>query len=56
MGKPKRKGHLEDLGLDGRILKWLLNKHNGGVIFINLIQGRDRRSAFVDTVMNLRVI
>jgi hypothetical protein len=26
VGKPKRKNYLEDLGVDGRILEWILGK------------------------------
>jgi hypothetical protein len=30
-GKPERKDHLEDLGVDQNIiLKWMLNKYAGG--------------------------
>ena len=39
-----RKGdHLEDLGVDGRIiLKWILEKWHGGMDWIDLPQDRDR--------------
>jgi hypothetical protein len=26
VGNPERKNHLEDLGVDGKILKWVLQK------------------------------
>jgi hypothetical protein len=52
-----RKGdHLEDLGVDGRIiLKWILEKWHGGMDWIDLAQDRDRWRAVVNAVMNLRV-
>jgi hypothetical protein len=35
--------HLEDSGIDGRIiLKWILEKLDGGMDWINLAQDRDR--------------
>jgi hypothetical protein len=39
-----RKGdHLADLGVDGRItLKWILEKWNGDINWINLAQDNDR--------------
>jgi len=36
----KERDHLENLGLDGRILKWLFKKYNGGVDSIDLAQDR----------------
>jgi len=37
VGKPERKNHMEDLGVDGRIrLKWILKTLNGGEAWIGL--------------------
>jgi hypothetical protein len=48
--------HLEDPGIDGRIiLKWIFKKWGGGASKINLTQGRDGCRALVNAVMNLRV-
>jgi hypothetical protein len=50
--------HLEDAGLDGRIiLRWIIMKWNGvgGMEWIELAEDRDRWRAFVNPVMNLRV-
>jgi hypothetical protein len=51
-----RKGdHLEDPGVDWRIiLKWIIG-WMGGMDWIKLAQDRDRRRTLVNTVMNLRV-
>jgi hypothetical protein len=49
-------GHLKDPGVDGRIiLKWILEKGDGGMDWIDLAQYRDRWRAVVSAVMNLRV-
>jgi hypothetical protein len=56
VGKPKGRNHLEDTGLDGRIiLKWIFEKRDGGTDWIDLARDRDRWRGFVNTVMNLRV-
>jgi hypothetical protein len=48
--------HLEDLGVDGRIiLKWILKKWDGGMDWIDMAQDSDSWRAFVSAVMNLRV-
>jgi hypothetical protein len=48
--------HLEDTGVDGRIiLKWIFERLGGGIDWIDLAQDRDRWRVFVNTVMNLRV-
>jgi hypothetical protein len=48
--------HLEDPGVDGRIiLKWIFKKWGGGMDWINMAQDRDRWRALVNAVMNLRV-
>jgi hypothetical protein len=47
---------LEDAGVDGRIiLKWILEKWDGGTDGIDLAQDRDRWRAVVNAVMNLQV-
>jgi len=54
--KPEGKNHLEDPGIDGRIiLKWIFNKWDGGMDWIVLAQDRDTWRALVNAVMNLRV-
>jgi hypothetical protein len=48
--------HLGDPGVDGKIiLKWISKKWDGGMNWIELAQDRDRWSALVNAVMNLRV-
>jgi hypothetical protein len=54
----KREGrkHLEDPGVDWRIiLKWMFEKWDGSMDWINLAQDRDRWRVVVNAVMNLRV-
>jgi hypothetical protein len=47
---------LEDPGLDGRIiLKWIFERLDGGMDWIDLAQDRDRWRAVVNAVMYLRV-
>jgi hypothetical protein len=55
--KPEGWNHLEDPGVDGRIIiKWIFERlGGGGADWIDLAQDRDRWWALVNTVMNLRV-
>jgi hypothetical protein len=56
VGKTEGNSHLEDRGVDGRIiLKWIFNKWDGGMDWIHLAQNRDRWWALVNAVINLRV-
>jgi hypothetical protein len=48
--------HLEDPGVDGRIiLKWIFERMDGGIDWIDLAQDGDRWQALVNAVMNLWV-
>ena len=56
LGKSRERDHLEDSGIDGRIiLSWIFRKWDGDVGWIFLAQVRDRWRALVNAVMNLRV-
>jgi hypothetical protein len=47
---------LNDPGVDGRIiLKWIFEKRDGAMDWLDLAQDRDRWRAVVNAVMNLRV-
>jgi hypothetical protein len=50
----RERGHLEDPGIDGRIiLRRILRKWDvGGIIWISLTQDRDKWWVFVNAVMN----
>jgi hypothetical protein len=50
------KDHLEDPGVDGRIiLRWTFRKWDGDMDWVELAQDRDRWRTLVNPVMNLRV-
>ena len=54
VGKPERRNHLKDPGIDGRIiLKWIFKKWDR--IWTDLSQDRDMWRALLDAAMNLRV-
>ena len=56
VGKMREGDNQKDPGVDGRvILKWIFERLNGGIDWIDLAQDRDRWRAPVNTVMNLRV-
>ena len=54
-GNPKERDHLEDRGIDWRIiLIWIFMKGDGSMGWTDLGQNRDRWQAVVIVVMNLR--
>jgi hypothetical protein len=56
-GNLRKRDHLEDLGVDGRIiLRCIIRKWEvGDMGWIDLTEDRDRWWALVNAVMNLRV-
>jgi len=54
-GKPDEKDHLEDLGVNGKILKFSFNQRNRGMGWIDLAQNTDRWRALANTITNFRV-
>jgi hypothetical protein len=56
VGKSEGRNHLEDPGVDGRIiLKWIVKKWDGGMDWIYRHQNRDRWRALMDAAKNIRV-
>jgi len=52
----RQRNHLEDPGVDGRIiLKLTFRKWYGGMNWIDLAQNRDRWKELVNAVMNLLI-
>jgi hypothetical protein len=49
----QERGHLEDTGIGGRVLKWIIKKYNWRTDWIHLIQ--DRR-AVLTMVIHLCVL
>ena len=55
-GNLRERDHSEDPGTEGRIiLKWIFEKWDGVMEWIDLAQDRDRWGAVVNAVMNFRV-
>ena len=55
LGNQRERDHTKDPGVDGRImLKWVIEKWNGGIDLIDVAQHRDRWRAVVNAVMNLQ--
>ena len=56
VGKPEGRRPLGRPGVDGRIiLKWIFERLDGGIEWIDLAQDRDRWRTLLNEVMNLRV-
>ena len=56
VGNPRGRAHLEDPGIDGKIiLRWIFRMWKGGMDWIDLAQDRGRWRAMVNVVMNFRV-
>jgi hypothetical protein len=56
-GNLREEDHLEDTGVDERIiLKWIFDKWDWGMDWIDLPQDRKRWRAVLNAVMNLRVL
>jgi hypothetical protein len=55
-GNTRERDHLEDPGLDGRIIMSLQEVRCGGMDWIDLSQNRERWWALVNAAMNFRVL
>jgi hypothetical protein len=56
VGRPEGRNHLEDPGVDGRIiLKLIFKKWDGGMDWIDMAQDRDRWRPLVYVAINFRV-
>ena len=54
-GNLRKRDHLENLGVDGRIIqKWIFEKLDGGVDWISVAQNRGKWRAVVKTAMILQ--
>jgi hypothetical protein len=54
---PKDRDHLEDRGIDGRMgLEWILGRLAGGMDLTHLHQDRNSWWAFVNALMDLRLL